>query len=82
MGVTPRPDRYPRRVMTGQEFRQARLTMGLSQKELGNMMGVAQPHVARIESGATVTATTAAFVALLLWLHQRGLLRAYRDTTE
>lgn len=68
--------------MTGREIRQARLTMGLSQTQLGRLMGVAQPHIARLESGATVTATTAAFIVLLLWIHQRGLLRAYRDTTE
>lgn len=66
--------------MTGQDFRQARLAMGLSQTELANLMGVAQPHIARLEAGQTVTATTAAFIELLLWIHQRGLLRAYRDT--
>lgn len=66
--------------MTGPEFRQARLKMGLSQTELASLMGVAQPHIARLEAGQTVTATTGAFIELLLWIHQRGLLRAYRDT--
>ena len=35
--------------MTGKEFKAARLRLGLTQKKLGEMIGLLQPNVARAE---------------------------------
>jgi len=36
-------------VMTGKEFKAARLRLGLTQKKLGEMIGLLQPNVSRAE---------------------------------
>ena len=37
--------------MTSEEFRQIRRRLGLTQAELADWLGMAQPHVSRIERG-------------------------------
>jgi len=49
--------------MTSEEFTALRRQLGLTQAELGELMGLAQPHIARIESGARLpTKIQAAFI--------------------
>lgn len=38
-------------AMTSDEFRRLRISLGLTQAELADIMGMTQPAVARIESG-------------------------------
>lgn len=53
--------------MTSEEFREARLRLGLTQKQLGKAMGMQQNAVSRIETGgAAPTKQQAAFIANLL----------------
>lgn len=54
-------------TMTAAEFRAARLTLGMTQKALGEIMGMLQPAIAEIESGRrSPTKIQAAFIRLLL----------------
>lgn len=58
--------------MTSEEFCAARLRLGLTQAELGKIMGMDQPHVARLESGKRQpTRQQAAFMVVLLSQHER-----------
>ena len=53
--------------MTPQEFKEARLRLGLPQAELGRLMGMGQPAIARLEAGGQgITKIHEAFVRHLL----------------
>lgn len=62
--------------MTSAEFHAARLSLGLTQAELGNIMGMPQSAVARLESGdRQPTRQQTAFMAMLLHHHERDHLK-------
>ena len=64
--------------MTSIEFHQARQSMGLTQHQLGRLIGMPQNAISRIESGARQpTRQQAAALRLLLFLQQNDLLRQY-----
>lgn len=52
--------------MTPQDFRQARLRLGLTQEQLAILMGMRQEGIARIETTRAPTKIQAAFVRHLL----------------
>ncbi len=61
--------------MTSEEFRQARLDMGLTQARLARIMGMPQPAIARIEAGKRQpTKQHAATICLLQILHRHDLI--------
>ncbi len=61
--------------MTSEEFKQARLDMGLTQARMAKLMGMAQPSLARIEAGKRQpTRQHAAAIRLLQILHHHNLL--------
>jgi len=60
--------------MTSEEFKELRLQLGLTQAELGELMSIAQPHIARIESGARQpTKIQAAFLKHLATVPRQSL---------
>jgi transcriptional regulator with XRE-family HTH domain len=60
--------------MTSTEFKQARISCGLTQSEIAVLMGMPQSAVARIESGArNPTRQHAATVALITIMSVKGL---------
>lgn len=64
--------------MTGEKFRTLRFEMGLTQTQLGQLMGMVQQAVGTIERVRGPTKQQAAFIGLLHWLHCQGLLDTYR----
>jgi transcriptional regulator with XRE-family HTH domain len=55
--------------MTSEQFKAARLACGLTQAQFADLMGMEQPSIARIETGARQpTKQQAATVALILKL--------------
>lgn len=63
--------------MTGEDFKHYRLACGLTQTELGQLMGMHQQAVATIERQRGPTKQQAAFVLVLRWLYSKGLLLEY-----
>lgn len=57
--------------MTSEQFKAARLACGITQEAMGELMGMAQESIARIETGARQpTKQQAATVALILKLNK------------
>ena len=64
--------------MTSYEFRAARETLGLTQKQLAAAMGMEQPSISRIEGGGRYpTRQQACHIKSLLFIKQRRLLADY-----
>ena len=60
--------------MTSAEFYAARLRLGLTQAELGKIMGMSQPGIARLESGERQpTKIQSAFSTVLSLLPKKTL---------
>jgi len=59
-------------------FRSGRIQLGLSQSELGLIMGMPARHVSRIETSRSPTQQQQAFMALLLKLRRLGLMSIIR----
>ncbi|NJM35177.1 MAG: helix-turn-helix transcriptional regulator [Rhodomicrobium sp.] len=51
--MMPGVDSRSEREMFGDNFRQARIKAGLSQRDVHRMTGVAQSHISEIETGAS-----------------------------
>jgi transcriptional regulator with XRE-family HTH domain len=49
----PGVDSQPEREIFGQNFRAARAKVGLSQRDVHRLTGVAQSHISEIETGAS-----------------------------
>jgi transcriptional regulator with XRE-family HTH domain len=49
----PGVDSASERAVFGENFRQARMKKGLSQRNIHRMTGVAQSHISEIESGSS-----------------------------
>ncbi len=49
----PGVDSYPERVTFGENFRQARMKIKLSQRDVHRLTGVAQSHISEIETGVS-----------------------------
>jgi hypothetical protein len=62
------PDLSPSRI-----FQSGRIQLGLSQSELGLIMGMPAANVSRIETSRSPTRQQQAFMALLLKLGRHGL---------
>jgi len=59
-------------------FRSGRIQLGLSQSELGRIMGMPARNVSRIETSRSPTWQQQAFMGLLLKLRRLGLLSMIR----
>ncbi len=64
---------FPSRI-----FQSGRIRLGLSQSELGRIMGMPARHISRIETSRSPTRQQQAFMALLLKLRRLGLLSIIR----
>ncbi len=49
----PGVDSQSERVLFGENFRQARIKTGLSQRDVHRLTGVAQSHISEIETGVS-----------------------------
>lgn len=49
----PGVDSQPEREIFGQNFREARMRVGLSQRDVHRLTGVAQSHISEIETGVS-----------------------------
>lgn len=61
--------------MTNEEYKSVRLTLGLTQQELGDLLGMDQRSIPRIENGPRVpTRKDAAAMRILFAVHELGFL--------
>ena len=64
--------------MTSADFKMARNSLALSQKQTGRLLGMPQNAVSRLESGdRQPTRQHAAAMRLLLFLRENNLLKQY-----
>jgi len=72
-GTAAIPALQPR--MTREEFRQIRLTLGLTRQALADRLGVARMHIVSIEGNAVG-------ISLTVEAHMRTLLKVHREYRE
>ena len=60
--------------MTSAEFAAHRRTLGLTQSDLGLLMGANQPEIARLETTREPTKKYSAMMRSLLLLHRHGMI--------
>jgi len=70
-------EEYPE-LSASRIFQSGRIQLGLSQSELGRIMGMPARHISRIETSRSPTKQQQAFMALLLKLRRLGLLSTIR----
>lgn len=72
-----------KKTMSGSDFRALRKKMDLTETELGQILGMSQQMVNRLENERGQNGPTkqqAAGIRIVEWLHRQDLLDAYRAT--